>query len=85
MRAAELASSIPFAIASTLAASSLSKPSLFTSFKTSSAICPTGTLDGAFNLSAPLSALALPSAAGSAADDDAGVCFPLILDLDRAG
>ncbi len=75
-------------------ASSLSKPSSFTSFTTACAICTTGILDGARCLFATGSSLCFVvflttsgAVHDAAADDDAGVavgfvvCFPVILDL----
>ena len=87
-------------ILSSLAASTLSQPSFFTSFASSAAICPGAILDGAINGPLPvfsLPAFSLPSADGDdvAADDaddddaavdaDAGVCFPFDLDRNRGG
>ena len=66
-------------------ASSLSNPSFSTSFKTSSAIWPKDTCDGAFSFSFPLLAFALSSDAAAVVDDDAGVCASRPFDLDRAG
>ena len=66
-------------------ASFLSKPSFFTGLKTSSAFCPSGTLEGALNYSFPVPAFALSSLTAAADDDDAGVCVSGLLDLDRCG
>ena len=71
-------------------ASSLSNPSCFTSFKTSSATWFSDTADGAICFAAFLPPLTLPSGAfpsdaAAAVDDDAGVSSSRALDLDRGG
>ena len=61
-----------FVIISSLAASSLSQPSFFTSFASSAAICPGAILDGAINGPLPafsLPAFSVPSAAAADGDD----------------